>query len=430
LQSLSSLQVDPFSPGSGTASDPELPPELAPEPHPIASHAATNHSKLARRIAAGSCSREAPMSTRLHPVDLQGVRTVSRSVSTGRRWSRSGTSAGVDSACSGAGRLQPRIAVGLVALVLAIAFSAGVRAQPRVHFEVSGTCPSEADVVSAFGEQVLASVAAEQDAWRVQVHDGSAEGATLLLRTPRGELASTRSIRSSDCAALAQAFAFIVLAHFVELRLIEPQVAPEVADEPAPPSQTTPALRAQQRAEPRTEPGPTAALELGVALGAGLGLGVAPSSAAPTAELALGLGPPRGGWLGQIGVRVSTPVQQESATDRVEHWATGARLELGGRVPLTRRVWFAAGAGGAIALARVTALDLDRQPATLRFWPAASASIAVGLALWPTWSLRWATAAQLFPRRDRYRIEPEGVVAEAPRADVVTTLGLQFDTLL
>ena len=310
--------------------------------------------------------------------------------------------------------------------VLGLAFGSGAHAQPRVDFDVDGSCPSQAELVGAFGAQVLLAARAEREAWRVQVQDGGAAGATLVLRTPAGELASTRTIRSEDCAALAQAFAFIVLAHFVELRLIEAQAAPPVTGEPAGAAEARPAAPANTQAEPT----PASALALEVALGAGLGLGLAPAGAAPAAELALGVGPPRGGWRAQLAAQVSTPVRQRSATDRVEHWASGMRLELGGRIQLGRPWWLAAGAGGGVTLARVTGLDLAQEPATLRLWPAVTISVALGFELRPAWSLRWATAGQLYFRSDRYRIEPEGVVAESPRAAIASTLGLQFDAPL
>jgi hypothetical protein len=319
------------------------------------------------------------------------------------------------------------VAVGCAVIAFWLAIGSGARAQPRVHFDVHGDCPSGQDVASAFGAQVL-SAASEQGVWRVEVR-GSAEGAALTLHAPEGAVVSTRTIESNDCNALAQAFALIVLAHFVELRLIDAPVAEPVPEpEPtraAPVAAAEPAGTAQQLAT-----APDRALGLGVALGAGLGLGVAPSSAAPALDLSLGLGPRDAGWRARLAAQLTATVRHESTTDRIEHWRTGARLELGGRLRLTPAVWGEAAAGGGVTLARVTALDLPEQPATTRLWPALSASLALGVELGPAWSLRWATAAQLYPRTDRYRVEPEGVVAKSPKADVMTTLGLQFDALL
>jgi hypothetical protein len=312
--------------------------------------------------------------------------------------------------------------------MLGLVLGSKAHAQPRVHFDVAGSCPSQAELVRAFGAQVLVAAPAEREAWRVQVQEGAGEaaGATVVLRTPAGELASTRTIRSDDCAALAQAFAFIVLAHFVELRLIEAQPAPSMTTEPARAADTRPAASATAPADPA----PVTALTLDVALGAGIGLGIAPAGAAPAAELALGLGASPSGWRAQLAAQLSAPVQQSSGSDRVEHWASGMRLELGGRIRLGRPWWLAGGVGGGIAFVRVTALDLAQEPATLRLWPAATMTVALGLQLLPAWSLRWATAAQLHFRSDRYRIEPEGVVAESPRAAIASTLGLQFDAPL
>jgi hypothetical protein len=182
--------------------------------------------------------------------------------------------------------------------------------------------------------------------------------------------------------------------------------------------------------QPESTPLPQRALGLGVALGAGLGLGVAPSSAAPALDLALALGPRDEGWRARLAAQLAATTRHESATDRIDHWRSGARLEFGGRLLFAPALWGEAAAGGGLTLARVTALDLPEQPATTRVWPAVSASLVLGIELWPAWSVRWATAAQLYPRTDRYRVEPEGVVAKSPKAEVMTTLGLQFDALL
>lgn len=315
------------------------------------------------------------------------------------------------------------------AVVLGAAALAGTpllaHAQPPVRFAVQGGCPSQDQLVAALGSQVAAA-APEQRAWSVEVESVDDRRATLLLRTPEGEVSTERTIESADCHALAQAFALIVLAQFAELRLLS--TAPSPAPAPAPAAPPRPARRVTTTAESPRAP----ALALDVAALAGLELGMAPGSAAPAAGLSLGLGPatdlpaPNCCWLARLDTRVAAAVRAENATDRVERWTSAARLELGWRFRLGAAAWLAGTAGGGVTLARVTALDLDTTPSALRVWPALSVAALLGLPLGTRWALRIQSAASLYPRVDRYRVEPEGIVARSPRVELMAGVGLEF----
>jgi hypothetical protein len=303
-------------------------------------------------------------------------------------------------------------------VLLALAVSTAAAAQPAVRYAVTGDCPSADELARALGRQVRAA-AFDEPAWSVEV-ERSAPRTTLLLRSPDGEPSVQRAIESDDCPALAQALALIVLMQFAELQLLAAPL-PEQAPSAPPPERGEP--------EPPDEPH-APALALDIALLAAAELGIAPFAAAPAAALALGLGPPGEGWLVRLDARISTPVQQRSATDRVERWTSALRVEAGGRLRLGARFWLAGSAGGGLTLARVSALDLAGQPGALRVSPAVSISALFGLELTARWSLRLQTGASVYPRIDRYLVDPEGVVAKSPRGELIAGVGLQFDSAL
>jgi hypothetical protein len=309
-------------------------------------------------------------------------------------------------------------------------------AQPAVRLAVAGDCPSADELSRALGGQVRAAADGEA-AWTIEVEPAPPR-AGLRLRAPDGALALERAIASEDCRALAQAFALIVIAQFAELQLLVAPSAPAPTPTPAAPPISRDAPEHEQEHEHEHEHEreherePAVPLALDVALLGGAELGIAPFAAAPAAGLALGLGPePRaGGWLARLDLRVAAPVQHESASDRVERWGGALRAELGGRLPLGFGAWLAATAGGGVTLAHVTALDLAGEPGALRIWPALSLSALGGLALGARWSLRLQASASVYPRTDRYVIDPEGVVAKSPRAELAAGLGLQFESPL
>jgi hypothetical protein len=312
-------------------------------------------------------------------------------------------------------RLLSRWAVVLCATAW-IGGPALARAQPQVHFAVRSSCPSEAELVHALGGQVIPAPS-DLAAWSIEVENAGPDGATLILRTPEGEVSAQRTIASYDCGALAQAFALIVLAQFAEIHLLPTVVGPSAA----------PGARAGHTTDGRTAPRSKArsTLALDIAALAGVELGLAPFSVAPAGGLALGLGTQQTGWLARFDARVSGAVRDASRRDRIERWTSSARLELGGRLRFGRG-WFASTAGGGVSLAHVTALDLDGRPAALRIWPALSLTALLGFGLGAGWSLRLQTAASLFPRVDRYVVQPDGVVATSPRAELAAGVGLEF----
>jgi hypothetical protein len=285
-------------------------------------------------------------------------------------------------------------AVGAIALVVALPTGASAQKQqrPSVHFDVRSTCPSHVQLVAAFGERVQAS-APEAGVWSVEVEGRSRW--RVEAQTERRWCCAARKAMSRASARSAAATA-----------PRWPRRSPSSCSLTSSSSGWCPIVAG------------------------GVELGIAPAAAAPAAQLGLALGPPSGGWLARLDAQVAAKVSQESATDRIERFTSGARLELGGRFRLAGSTWLAGSAGGGVALARVTALDLEGEPATLRLWPALSASLVLGLELGAAFSACWSTGARFYPRTERYRVEPEGVVASSPKGDVISTVGLQFDAPL
>src|SRR5690242_14179102 len=90
-------------------------------------------------------------------------------------------------------------------------------AQPVVRLEVQGTCPRTDELRRAFDGRVPLSD--DGAGWTVAVSRGE-RSTRLDVRNADGSDAFDREIASEDCAALADAFAVIVEAHFVELHLL------------------------------------------------------------------------------------------------------------------------------------------------------------------------------------------------------------------
>jgi hypothetical protein len=280
-----------------------------------------------------------------------------------------------------------------------------------VRLDVQGSCPRTDDLRRAFDGRV--PVGDEGASWTVAVHrvDGSSR---LDLRRADGSDALDREIASEDCAALADAFAVIVEAHFVELHLLP---AKKIIVAAAPPPDV-------EVARPAPPPEPVG---LSLALAGGVAVDADPADAAAAAEIDSTLALPRlRGAVLRLAWHATSVTTQTSRTDHIERWTTGVRAGLAWR--WQRRSFFLQpGAALALLFAHVAATDLAGQPSVVRLHPGADFSLVAGVPIGGRFSLRAEIATTVFPSADRYLIDPIGEVGSSPRVTTMVGLGLQAD---
>lgn len=297
---------------------------------------------------------------------------------------------------------------------MVVALVTPARAQPPapqaiiVRIDVQGSCPRSEELRRALDGRV--AVADDGAGWTVAVHR-TGGSSRLDLRRADGSDALDREIASEDCAALADAFAVIVEAHFVELNLLpaKREPPPEPAVEivrPAPPPES---------------------IGLSLALAGAVAVDAAPTDAAVAAEIDSMLALPRlRGVRLRLALHATSVTTQQSPTDHIERWTTG--LRVGGGWRFERHGWFLQpGVALALLFAHVTALDLAGQPSIVRLHPGADFSLVAGVPIGGRFSLRAEIATTLFPSADRYLIDPVGEVGSSPRVTSMVGLGLQAD---
>jgi hypothetical protein len=274
--------------------------------------------------------------------------------------------------------------------------------------QVEGDCPAREALANA-----LDPIAALDASYTVRVWRSDAGRSRLELVAPDGGKLIDRVVASDDCGALAQVFAVMIETHFARLHTPPPPPPPPVVEEvevvaPAPPP---PARRR---------------MLVSLAAAGGVDVGVDPGEATGFGQFDLGVARAEQGFVLRLGAAVGSTTEQRVMSDRVERRETSVRLGVGYRFE-RGDWWIQPGAGAALVLADVTALDLMGRPGVVRAAPAGEVSFAFARRVGGRWSLRAEAATRLFPLADRYLIDGVGEVGRSPRASVSAALGLQSD---
>jgi hypothetical protein len=299
-----------------------------------------------------------------------------------------------------------------------------------VELLVEGSCPTEEALEGALGRHGIA--VSPRAGWRLSLAAGRVQ-----IRSPRGELSLQREIPSQDCQALAEAVALIVQTHFARLGVplgrppARPTASlPATAARPpasAPPVGRGPEPRAGASSVRRAPPPAGREISVATALSGGLSVAAEPQLLAAAGQLDVAL---RISWLSlRLALSAESPTEQHGGQDHVRR--RGFTLRAGAGAVLARGRWFVTPVlETGLGISRVTALDLDDQPAATRLHPLVGAELGGGVVLFGRWSLRAQIGGHYLPRADRYLIPPQGTVARSPRAVFYAGLGLQVEILL
>jgi len=327
-----------------------------------------------------------------------------------------------------------RFAARVVVLAQAL-IAIPAHAQVAARIEVRGACPSAAAMRRALASTITLPDARDARSWVVQVAaepTASGSAARLALIAPDGTTSLERHIESADCEALADAFALVVYAHFLDLRVLPP-------DTPPPPAASRPPEQAPRQPPRAGAARPRRQADRGTALAApdraaGAGAGTTPPSRATVAVAGgaeLGVDPVLLAAIGAVAIEVAPGVwpiavrargvlsgatdQSEAASgDRIELSRIGVTLELSRRLALGPAVWIEPRAGGGAIVTRVTALDVEGQPSLTRVHPAVTLATTLAIRLaGPLW-LGAELHAAVLPLGDRYVIDPIGEVGRSP----------------
>lgn len=313
----------------------------------------------------------------------------------------------------------------LVALVfLGFALSPGsVHAQRIIEVSAEGDCPTQEALAEAI-ESRFGAIAPSGEGWRVSTGpDPSGAGTRFVLRAPDGSVSLERRVTTTDCNALASAFAIIADAYFVDLGVRTP---PEPArPPPARPPPPVPPPRPPVRA-PATRPA-----SWSIALVGGGDLGLMPTVVTGFGTLHAGYRP-AGFPLAfhvLIGGLAPSDLPQEREDQRVERvWAVSARVVAAlrlVRVPMVIDVT----AGPALLAARVRAVDLPMEPGHTGYHPGVALALAGGLPLGGAFSIRAEVGATVWPLGERYYIDPGSTtVAKSPLLSLSAGAGVQWET--
>ncbi len=318
----------------------------------------------------------------------------------------------------------------LVALALLAATGGAAAAQPKaVALEVDGSCPDRAAMERALGAEGLAVDATARFVLRVSATNG---GAAMALSKAGGEPLAQRSTTSTDCDAIADAFAVIASMRLAEAtvelparspaRSPAPSPAPSPAEEQRPPRRLRPPPpESPAQTAPTTPPATPADYLVSASLSAGLDTGVGPSAAS-----GLGAGVAVANRRGH-GVRLSVARTGGFDTGTPIQWSSlSARLEL--FTELRRRsAWLRPGAGAALVATTIHGDGLATMPTVVRTQPAVSGSLVGGVSVARRVALRLELAGNLYPVTDRYLYQGD-LVATSARASLSANLGVQIDT--
>ena len=289
--------------------------------------------------------------------------------------------------------------VRLTTSLAAALLSAGAIAHADpVQVEVSGDCPTRAQLEAALALEDVAVVPAARWIVEIRSSDGRAE---LSMRHLQAD-ATRRRIESDDCAAVAEAFALIIAT-----ALEAPRPAPPII----PPGDTA-------RVERRSPP--PARRDLGLSIGLSGGLEIAADHGRP------------GFWeldgtlrAGSWRLRLAASAARWAGSQSIERRQRLARLEIGTELG-GRGFWLRPLGGLSLAMTTVRSSPSTGVEVT-RLHPALSASLVGGIELTGAVSLRAEAGVLGFPIADRY-LTDMGVAGESPRVQLRLGAGLEFRT--
>lgn len=295
-----------------------------------------------------------------------------------------------------------------------------------VRLQVSGACPS----VKQLRTRLAPVVKIERrhgSGWTLKVDSRGSGPVLLRLLAPDGRPSLERMVPSRDCAAVAEALAIILDAHFLRLRAVDHKkrdraAATQPVKQPPPPAEASPAtIPASQPAPPQPAGG---RMVISAALSAGARVTWEPSEVSAFFRLQL-----LGRWSALplvvgLGAGLATPMEVGDAAERVRLQQGTSRLELGLYLPW-RRWWMVPAAGVGLVWTLATSLDLEGQPSETAVGPLVSAALAAGYRITGRVSLWAGVTAEFYPTVYRFNVHPAGEAARSPWGGVRFCLGVR-----
>jgi hypothetical protein len=290
-------------------------------------------------------------------------------------------------------------------------------AEPRIAIRATGTCPSAAAIERALPSRVRVGPEGTGELLVVEQVDG---GAIVRMTTARGPIDA--HLESHNCAVLAAAVAAVADAWFVELPApAAPASSIALASPAASGAPGSSGSVAERVDAPTTRVSPR--WHLAVARALVTDPGRASTSASTHVDV--------GWWSGWRDVRLSARVALGGKTDlaTTDVMNTATRQTWGVSLSLARRAgagrfWLEGGGGAAAVLSRVAGGTVQQSGEVFRAHGAVAASLAAGVRLGASASLRFDVSGLLYPIRDRYTI-PSTTVARSPLADLAAGIGLE-----
>lgn len=269
---------------------------------------------------------------------------------------------------------------------------------------IEGSCPEAAAFRSAL-EQVDVEVAEQSDVVLVVRSSG---GASLSVQNTGQEIL-VRDVHSSDCLAVAEAFALIAADALMNLSALPKAVEP-ISDSVGEIEERTRAVEREQSHSNHN-----------LALGVLLGFGSSDMTAFPGfAEV--GLSADLATYKGRIALWVDS---SQRFGDQLNRRGIGTRAELG-REYVRSRYWLRPAVGGGISVFQVTPTNVGQIRAnTVRVLPLLAVSLGVGRQISSSVSLRTELRGLWYPIADRY-ISELSPIGESPRSMVSLGIGLEW----
>lgn len=294
---------------------------------------------------------------------------------------------------------------------------------------IEGSCPEAAAFRSAL-EQVGVEVA-EQSEVALVVRSVRGQASLSVQKTGRELL--VRDVHSSDCPAVAEAFALISADAISNLSdsvgEIEERTKNEKSEgkysnhnlgiEPLSDRDGDSVGEIEERTKNEKAEGEYSSRNL--ALGVLLGFGSSDMSAFPGfAEV--GLSADLAAYKGRIALWADS---SQRFGDELNRRGVGARVELG-REYVRNRYWLRPAVGGGISVFQVTPTNVGQIRAnTVRVLPLLAVSLGVGRQISSSVSLRTELRGLWYPIADRY-ISELSPIGESPRSMVSLGIGLEW----
>ena len=320
---------------------------------------------------------------------------------------------------------RPLLAFAVATLVTPLA-----NAEPLAAVELTGNCPSEAEIGAALSTRRLPPEASGFRLLLVEVPGG----ADITLSRGSSETVLERRILSNDCHALGDAAALITEAYFIELKAQamgepavtaagkaaeagSPEPAPGPTPAPAPPPEklapppTTPRQEGPSRADAATPPA-GAVMRFGIALAGGAELYPEEGNVAAVGQLGLGLWLTRALELEAHGVLASSTTigTTPNRVSRVERRAALRALGWMGGAPS-----LAAWGGFGLAFTSVKALDVAVGPTEVAGSPLVEGGFALRQPVGSGIALGAELGCHVLLTREQYVVEPDGQIGVGPR---------------